>query len=146
MRGIADANVLLPVLVEGHAHQAPAAAWWDACRDGDVGLSLPVRMALLRLLSNSRIMGSSVLRPAQAWAAVRSLIDDPRIEVLDQVPAAHAKIWYDNVARREASPDLWTDAWLAALAQAHDVEMVTFDRGFRSYAKLKLRLLEPAAG
>ncbi len=146
MRCIADANVLLPVLVEGHAHQAPAAAWWDACNDGDVGLSLPVRMALLRLLSNSRIMGSSVLRPAQAWGAVQSLIDDPRIEVLDRVPATHGKIWYDNVARREPSPALWTDAWVAALAQAHDIEMVTFDRGFRSYAKLKLRLLEPAAG
>jgi predicted nucleic acid-binding protein len=65
--------------------------------------------------------------------------------MLDQVPAAHGKIWYDNVARREPSPDLWTDAWLAALAQAHDIEMVTFDRGFRSYSKLKLRLLEPAA-
>lgn len=125
MRCIADADVLLPVLVEGHVHQAPAAVWWGECNDGDVGLSLPVRMALLRLLSNSRIMGSSVLRPAQA---------------------AHARIWYDNVARREPSPDLWADTWLAALAQAHDIEMVTFDRGFRSHSKLKLRLLEPTAG
>ena len=144
MRCIADANVLLPVLVEGHAHQAPAAAWWGACEDADVGLSLPVRMALLRLLSNSRVMGSSVLRPAQAWSAVQSLLDDPRIEVLDQVPAAHGKHWHDNVVRREPSPDLWTDAWLAALAQAQDCEMVTFDRGFRSFSRLKLRLLEPA--
>jgi toxin-antitoxin system PIN domain toxin len=146
VRCIADANVLLPVLVQGHAHQAPAAAWWDACNDGDVGLSFPVHMALLRLLSNSRIMGSSVLSPAPAWSAVQSLIDDPRIEVLDQVPATHGKLWYGNVARREPSPDLWTDAWLAALAQAHDIEMVTFDRGFRSYSKLKLRLLDSAAG
>lgn len=146
MRCIADANVLLPVLVQGHAHQAPAAAWWEACDDGDVGLCLPVRMALLRLLSNSRIMGSSVLRPVQAWGAVQSLIDDPRIETLDQMPAAHGKLWYDNVARREPSTDLWTDAWLAALAQAHDCEMVTFDRGFRSYSKLKLLLLDPAGG
>ena len=145
MRCIADANVLLPVLADGHAHQVPAAAWWDTREDGDVGLSLPVRMALLRLLSNSRVMGSSVLRPAQAWNAVQSLLDDPRIEVLDQVPAAHGKFWYDNVVRREPSPDLWTDAWLAALAQAHDCEMVTFDRGFRSFSKLKLHLLEPAS-
>lgn len=144
MRCVADANVLLPVLAQGHAHQAPAAAWWDACDDGDVGLSLPVRMALLRLLSNSRVMGSSVLRPAQAWSVVQSLIDDPRIELLDRVPATHGKLWHDNVVRREPSPDLWTDAWLAALAQAHDCEIVTFDRGFRSYSKLKLRLLEPA--
>jgi toxin-antitoxin system PIN domain toxin len=144
VRCIADANVLLPLLTEGHAHQAPAADWWGSCEDDDVGLSLPVRMALLRLLSNTRVMGSSVLRPAAAWNAVQSLIDDPRIEVLDQFPAAHSKLWYDNVARREPSPDLWTDAWLAALAQAHDCEMVTFDRGFRSFSKLKLRLLEPA--
>ena len=144
MRCIADANVLLPLLTEGHAHQAPATEWWGACVDGEVGLSLPVRMALLRLLSNTRVMGTSVLRPTQAWNAVQSLTDDPRIEVIDQVPSAHNKLWYDNVARREPSPDLWTDAWLAALAQAHDCEMVTFDRGFRSFSKLKLRLLEPA--
>jgi len=143
VRCIADANVLLPVLVEGHAHQAPAAAWWDACDDGDVGLSLPVRMALLRLLSNRRVMGSSVLRPVQAWSAVQGLIEDPRVEVLNQVPAAHGKLRYDNVVRREPSPDLWTDAWLVALAQAHGCERVTFDRGFRSDTKLKLRLLEP---
>lgn len=144
MRCIADANVLLPLITEGHAHQAPAANWWDSCDNGDVGVSLPVRMALLRLLSNTKVMGSSVLRPAAAWTAVQSLIDDPRIEVLDQVPAAHDKLWYDNVARREPSPDLWTDAWLAALAQAHDCEMVTFDRGFRSFSKLNLHLLELA--
>lgn len=144
MRCIADANVLLPLLTEGHAHQAPATDWWDSCGDGDVGLSLLVRMALLRLLTNTRVMGSSVLRPAQAWSAVQSLIDDPRIEVVNQTPAAHGRLWYDNVARREPSPDLWTDAWLAALAQAHDCEMVTFDRGFRSFSRLKLRLLETA--
>jgi toxin-antitoxin system PIN domain toxin len=123
----------------------PAAAWWESTLDGDVGLSLPVRMALLRLLSNSRVMGSSVLRPPQAWSAVQGLLDDPRIEVLEQVPQGHGKFWYDNVVRREPSPDLWTDAWLAALAQAHDCEMVTFDRGFRSFSKLKLHLLEPAS-
>ena len=144
MRCIADANVLLPLLTEGHAHQAPAVDWWDSCDNGDVGLSLPVRMALLRLLSNTKVIGSSVLRPAAAWKAVQSLIDDPRIEVLDQVPAGHGKLWYDNVSQREPSPDLWTDAWLATLAQAHDCEMVTFDRGFRSFSKLNLRLLELA--
>lgn len=141
MRCVADANVLLPLLADGHAHAAAAAQWWDACDDASVGLSLPVHLALLRLLSNARVMGASVLRPAAAWNTVQSLIDDPRIDVIATVPAAHARRWRDNIARREPSPDLWTDAWLAALAQAHDCEMVTFDRGFRSFPKLKLRLL-----
>ena len=145
MQCIADANVLLPILTEGHAHRQPAIDWWESCEDDTVGLSLPVRMAILRLLSNARVMGSGTLRPVQAWSAVQRLIDDPRIVEVEQLPAAHAKHWYDNVARREPTPDLWTDAWLAALAQANDCEMVTFDRGFRSFSKLKLRLLDPAA-
>lgn len=145
MRCIADANVLLPLLTEGHAHQAPAADWWDVCGDSDVGLSLPVRMALLRLLTNSRVMGSSTLRPVQAWNAVQALIDDPRVVLIEQVPQGHGKYWYGCIARREPSPDLWTDAWLAALAMALDCDMVTFDRGFRAFSKLKLRLLEPVS-
>ncbi len=83
MRCIADANVLPSLLADGHVHQTPASDWWEACGDDAVGLSLPVRMALLRLPSNSKIMGSSVLRPAAAWKALQCLIDDPRIEVLD---------------------------------------------------------------
>jgi len=145
VRCIVDANVLLPLLTEGHAHEVAAGSWWEARQDGDVGLSLPARTALLRLPSNGRGMRSSLLRPSQNWNAVQSLIDDPRVEVIEQTRATHNKLWHDNVARREPSPDLWTDAWLAALAQALDREMVTFDRGFRSFSKLKLQLLDPAS-
>ena len=102
-------------------------------------------MALLRLLINVRVMGSGTLRPEQAWDAVGMLLDDPRIVMVDQLPQTHAKHWRDNIAKREPTPDLWTDAWLAAVAQSTHCEMVTFDRGFRSFAKLKLRLLVPAA-
>ena len=145
MRCIADANVLLPILTEGHAHHEPAAAWWQGCADADVGLCLPVRMAILRLLTNARVMGPGILRPAQAWSAVQELIDDPRVTLVEQLPSGHAKLWHANVVRREPTPDLWTDAWLAALAQSSDREMVTFDRGFRSFSKLTLRLLAPAS-
>ena len=145
MRAIADANVLLPLLTEGHAHRTPAGAWWDACEDDSVGLCLPVRMALLRLMTNVRVMGSSILRPEQAWDVLEQLLDDPRIVVVDQVPMTHSDHWHANIEGREPTPDLWTDAWLAALAQATDCEMTTFDKGFRSFANLRLRLLSPAA-
>lgn len=145
MHYLADTNVLLPVLVAGHPLRGTTLVWWDACDDGTVGLCLPVRMALLRLLSNVRLMGSGVLRPEQAWAAVDELGNDPRIVAVDQVPQDHSKLWRANVAGREPSPDLWTDAWLAALAQSLGCEMVSFDRGFRSFPKLKLMLLSPAS-
>ena len=120
-------------------------AWWENSDDGTAGLCLPVRMALLRLLTNARVMSSGVLRPTQAWDAVQQLIDDPRISMVDQVAETHSGHWRANVMRREPTPDLWTDAWLAALAQANDLELVTFDRGFRSFAKLKLHLLSASA-
>jgi uncharacterized protein len=145
VRFIADANVLLPLLTEGHAHRIPADAWWESCEDGDVGLCLPVRMALLRLLTNVRVMGSSILRPEQAWDVLSQLAEDPRIAPVDQPPPGHDEHWRANIRGREPTPDLWTDAWLAALAQATNCEMVTFDRGFRSFAKIELRLLSPTA-
>ncbi len=101
---VADANVLLPLLTEGHAHSGPANEWWGTCDEGDVGLILPVPVALLRLLTSSRVMGSGTLRPSQAWSAVQCLIDDPRVVLLERMPSVHAKLWFDNVARREPNP------------------------------------------
>jgi predicted nucleic acid-binding protein len=89
-------------------------------------------------------MGTGILRPEEAWDAVGQLIGDPRIVLIEQIPPSHAKHWRANIKNRETSPDLWTDAWLAALAQSTDSEMVTFDRGFKSFAKLKLHMLAPA--
>ena len=100
-------------------------------------------MALLRLLSNSRVMGTSTLHPERAWEVVGELIADPRVIVIEQPPQSHARYWLASVVGRLPAPDLWTDAWLAALAQATDAEMTTFDRGFLAFKKLKLRLLSP---
>jgi len=48
----------------------------------------------------------------------------------------------DPIESLEPTPNLWTDAWLAALAMSLDYEMTTFDRGFKSFRELNLRLLE----
>lgn len=132
MRYIADVNVLLPILADGHSHRTAAVAWWNACDDGDIGFCLPVHMALLHLLSNPRVMGSSLLAPKEAWNVVSQLADDPRVAGIDKIPQAHSKHWRANATGRQPTPALWTDAWLAALAQSLQCEMVTFDRGFRS--------------
>ena len=143
MRYIVDANVFLPLLADGHSMRASALRWWDACANGDAGMSLPVRMALLRLLSNSRVMGTSTLYPERAWDVVGELIGDPRVIVIEQLPQSHASYWLASIVGRQPSPDLWTDAWLVALAQATDCEMITFDRVFLAFNTLKLRLLAP---
>lgn len=141
MRCIADANVLLPLLSADHPFRKPALDWWDEQGDGEVGLCVPVRMSLLRLLSNRKVMGNSVQRPEAAWSAVEALVAQPRVIAIDVAPPRHALYWRRNVEGREPTPNLWTDAWLAALAQSLGSEMVTFDRGFRQFKELNLRLL-----
>src|ERR1700742_1786768 len=110
MRFIADANVLLPLLIQDHPQHGRASLWWEQCGDGEVGLCLPVRMALLRLLSNRQVMGSGVQKPEAAWAAIEVLAAQPCMVLVEQVPASHAVYWRGNVAGRDPTPNLWTDA------------------------------------
>lgn len=141
MTCIADANVVFALLVSSHPHHEIARNWWDGQADRSVGLHLLVRMAVLRLLSNRVAMNGAPASPVDALKAWRSLADDPRC--FDAVPpAAQDALFKALVAQREPSPNLWTDAWLAALALSLDCEMVTFDRGFRSFKGLRLRLPE----
>jgi predicted nucleic acid-binding protein len=87
-------------------------------------------------------MNGSPVSPDEALKAWHRLSDDPRSFYIDVEPADHESRFASLVSPREPSPNLWTDAWLAALAMSLDYEFVTFDRGFKSFRGLKLRLLE----
>jgi toxin-antitoxin system PIN domain toxin len=142
MTCIADANVLFPLLVQGHAAYEVAKAWWDEQPDATVGTCLLTRMAVLRLLTNRVAMNGAPVRPDDAVKAWSKLSDDPRSFHIDAEPADHELRFVSLVSSREPSPNLWTDAWLAALAISLDYEFTTFDRGFKSFRGLKLQLLE----
>lgn len=143
MTCIADANVLFPLLVDGHTAHAPAMAWWQEQADGAVGTCLLTRLAVLRLLSNRVAMNGDPVKPKEALAAWQELADDPRVFYLDCEPAVHQRRIAAFVTGREPTPNLWTDAWLAALALSLDYELTTFDRGVKSFRGLKVRLLTP---
>jgi toxin-antitoxin system PIN domain toxin len=138
---IADANVLFPLLVQGHAAYEVAKRWWDEQPDETVGTCLLTRLAVLRLLTNRVAMNGSPVTPGEALEAWQRLNDEPRSFHIDTDPAEHDR-FASFVSSREPMPNLWTDAWLAALAISLDCEMTTFDRGFKSFRGLKLRLLE----
>lgn len=89
-------------------------------------------MAVLRLLSHPVSMNGLPITPRAALQAWQQLATDPRCL------AEHEARFAALVAARAPSPNLWTDAWLAALAQSLDCEMVSFDRGFRSFKRLRL--------
>ena len=141
MTCIADANVLFPLLVQGHAAHEVAMEWWREQEDGTVGTCLLIRLAVLRLLSNRIAMNGNPVKPKEALIAWQQLADDPRSIHIDSEPAIHEHRFASLVTGREPTPNLWTDAWLAALALSLDYEMTTFDRGFKSFRGLRVRLL-----
>lgn len=146
MTCIADANVLFPLLVGGHSAHAAAWRWWEEQPDGSVGLCLLMRLAVLRLLSNRTTMHGSPVTPTAALGAWDQLARDPRTFAVEAEPVSHESRFVRLVSAREPTPNLWTDAWLAALALALDCELATFDRGFRSFDGLRLQLLSAATG
>jgi toxin-antitoxin system PIN domain toxin len=143
MTCIADANVLFPLLVEGHAAHGTATEWWQNQPDGAVGTCLLTRLAVLRLLSNRAAMNGNPVKPKEALSAWQQLADDPRSVHIESEPPTHEHRFNVLVTGREPTPNLWTDAWLAALAWSLDYEMTTFDRGFKSFRGLRVKLLTP---
>ncbi len=142
MQCIADVNVLLPLLCGGHVAERSAYRWFEEREVGSIGWCLPIRLAILRHLSNSHIMGSATLEPERALDAWGRLAGDQRFFEDEGVPGGVEGLLRQNVAGRRPSPKLWTDAWLAALAEASGMEMVTFDRGFDRFALTALDVLE----
>jgi uncharacterized protein len=141
LRSIADVNVLLPLVIPAHPSHKAALAWFAEQPQASVGWCVLTQLGVLRLLSNARVATTGALSPDAALAVWEQLVSLAPFCELDQVPRTLTESLRRLAAARQPSINLWTDAWLAALAQSLGCEMVTFDRGFRSFRGLKLRLL-----
>jgi predicted nucleic acid-binding protein len=97
-------------------------------------------MAALRLLTNRVAMNGAPTTPEVALNAWQFLAADPRSVFIDVAPSSQENLFASMVAGRQPTPNLWTDAWLAALARSLDHELVTFDRGIKSFDGIKLNL------
>jgi uncharacterized protein len=139
---VTDINVLLPILFADHAHQPAAWRWWEQQPDASVGLCLLTRLGTLRMLTNTRVMGGHPVAPAQAIAAWDSLAADPRCVWLE-AGDVHEPTFRHFISHRPASPNLWTDAWLAALASCEGLRLTSFDSDFHSFRLPDFEHLKP---
>ena len=143
MKFAADVNVIFPLLLSRHAFREIALRWFDSTAVGDVVLPRISRLGVLRLLCNAQVMGRDVLRPGAAVEALEILEADERIVLLHEPDGVDALL-KEYVATLAATPNLWTDAYLAAFAKAAGLELVSFDRGFSKFTGLHFLLLTPA--
>ena len=77
---LVDANIWLALAVDAHRHHAPALSWFAVQGDGSCAFCRLTQLALLRHLTNGKIMGpANVQTQEQAWRVYESLARDPRV-------------------------------------------------------------------
>ena len=132
MKALADVNVLFAILVAGHVHHDLAWSWWEDRNDESVALCWPTRLGVLRLLTNPKAMDGNPVLPEDALAAWNDLSHDPRTLWSDPAPGLEM-YFRRNVDGRQSSPNLWSDAWLAAHAESQGFRLTSLDSGFRLF-------------
>lgn len=135
-----DVNVVLAAFRPDHVHHAPAREFLDSARRGSepVGLSVLVLSAVTRLATNPRVFA----RPDPIDAVLDYLdilLDEPA-----QIVSESDRHWqrFSGLCRNlQLRGNLVPDAHLAAIALEQRAELITFDRGFARYPRLRWRCL-----
>ncbi len=140
MTCLSDVNVWLALAVAEHVHHRAAKLWFDGAQNDSIAFCRVTQMGFLRLLTNPRAMGEDAVAPARAWRLLNSFYEDSRILFAAEPPGLEAS-WRALTKPRDPGANFWTDAYLAAFASAAGHTLVTFDKGFRGFDDLKLRLL-----
>ncbi|HJR50051.1 MAG TPA: TA system VapC family ribonuclease toxin [Gemmatimonadales bacterium] len=147
MVNLCDSNVWLALSLSGHAHHALAREWLDGVDEASTVLFCrSTQQSFLRLLTNAAVLapyGNPPLTNREAWQAYEAFLADYRIGFRAEEPAGLEARWKELAGRDDASPKLWMDAYLAALALSAGYRMVTTDAAFRQFAGLDLLLLTP---
>jgi len=120
-----DVNVWMALTVI-HVHQTAALDWWQRER-GTIGFCRSTQIGLLRLLTTSAAMEGMPLSMKQAWHEYDIFAGDERVEFVSEPPAVE-RAFRGLSSSAHASPKLWADAYLTALAGECGGSIVTFDR------------------
>lgn len=136
-----DINVWLALAVEEHPHHDAAKQYWDSVQakpsgERNLWFCRVTMLGLVRLLSQPKVMGQGVLNLAQAMALYQQfravagvdLLTEPR-----QCDAVLQGLVLANSTNQPLPTRLWTDAYLAALAQSSGARLVSFDQDFKRF-------------
>jgi toxin-antitoxin system PIN domain toxin len=121
-----DINVWLALAAPEHVHSALARRWWDA-EDGTIAFCRLTQLGFLRLVTTAAVMDGKPLTISEAWRVYDRFYDDDRVTFISEPPEVE-KRFREKAAGKTASPKVWADAWLLAVAQAAEGALVTFDK------------------
>jgi uncharacterized protein len=126
MTYLPDVNVWIALAAERHRFHQTARGWFNSIQDERLAFCRLTQLGFLRLLTNKHVMLEEVLSPGEAWEAYRVLRLDRRIGYSAE-PNELPETWQAFTEGPLSSPNLWTDAYLCAFANAARLTLVTFD-------------------
>jgi uncharacterized protein len=134
-----DANVLINAYREGAPDHPAYYAWLDGLLRTNTPFAIAdiTAAAFVRILTNPRIF-----QPPEPIDNALSNIDDirSRSECVYLQPGDRHWAIFSNLCRTaNASGNLITDAWLAAMAIENDCELISVDRDFAKFPGLRWR-------
>ena len=142
-----DLNVWLALVVQEHPHHALARQYWD---DSAMARALGQKqhfcratmLGLVRLLCQPKLMGDAVLSLADAFAIYRRLRDTDGVAFCPDAESADTVLAAWTVGAASPVPArLWSDAWLAAVAESSGLRLVSFDTDFKRFALTRCLIL-----
>lgn len=137
MPDLLDVSVWMPLSVPDHVHHRRALRYWEEESAEELVFCRITILALLRLLTNPRILDEDALSAEDAWRALRTWLAVPHVRVLSE-PAGLDE-WLGRWAQTmEIRAGEWTDAYLAAFAAASGCRLVAFDAAFRRFPEVQL--------
>ena len=140
MLDLLDASVWLPLSVPDHVHHRRARRYWDEQRAGQAAFCRMTKLALLRHLTDKRILGDRALRGVAAWKTLDEWIVMPGVIFLPE-PSGVDELLRQWVGEIDLRSGRWTDAYLAAFAASGDCRLVAFDADFERFPGLDFLLL-----
>ena len=134
-----DINVWIALAFQSHLHQAKAKTWFEGSAETCCFCRL-TQQGFLRLASNPAVFKDEAVSLAKAWRMYDTIMSDPRVAFAEEPEGIEAR-WRAFTQRRSFSPKVWSDAYLAAFATAASLELVTFDKGFAQFKKVRSTIL-----
>ncbi len=141
MMFLPDVNLWLALAFNRHVHHAAAKSWFDTVPDQAACFCRLTQQGFLRLATNRKAFGEETVSLSEAWRLYDAFLDDPRI-VFAEEPMGLEPLWRHYTQKESFSPKVWSDAFLAAFAQAAAYDLVTFDEGFKAYSDVNRTILE----
>jgi toxin-antitoxin system PIN domain toxin len=126
MTYLPDINVWIALAAERYTHHVVASQWFNNLHDERLAFRRLTQLGFLRLLTNKYAMQEEVMKPDEAWHAYRVLRSDRRIGYAAE-PNDFPETWQTFTEGPLSSPNLWTDAYLCAFANAARSTLVTLD-------------------